>query len=228
MVDSITRVAAPLRQQIVAQIRASIVRQDYVAGDRLVERVLCERFDASRTVVREALRELEGEGLVATIPNRGSVVATLTAKEAMDLYDVRGALEALIGRLFTLRASDGDVEALTVQLSVTESALRSDDLMAALEEKDRFYGILMAGAANRFAADDLSSLHARISLLRAITLGAANRTEQTIQELRDILGAIRNRDADRVAVLCQSHVDAAQAVALRALSGDDNTEEVVP
>lgn len=216
--EEITRVAAPLRQQIVAALRHAIAAQEFPAGARLIERELCERFSASRTVVREALRDLEGEGLVTTIPNRGSVVSSLSAKEVQDLYEVRASLEALAGRLFTARATEEQLRALEEQLDLLAVTLRGSDMRASLEAKDVFYDILFEGAGNEIVRGQLKNLQTRVSLLRSITLSKPSRVEETLRELRLIVEAIRERDVDRVSELCTAHVVAASRVALRALA----------
>ena len=79
------------------QIRQAIVEGRYHAGQRLVEKNLGEEFEVSRTPVREALRMLESEGLVVSLPNKGSVVRPLSAQDIYDIYDLRVRLESLAG-----------------------------------------------------------------------------------------------------------------------------------
>lgn len=79
------------------QIRRAIVEGRYQAGQRLVEKNLGEEFDVSRTPVREALRTLESEGLVVSLPNKGSVVRPLSEQDIYDIYDLRVRLESLAG-----------------------------------------------------------------------------------------------------------------------------------
>jgi DNA-binding GntR family transcriptional regulator len=77
------------------QIRQAIVEGRYAAGQRLIEKRLGEEFEVSRTPVREALRMLESEGLVLSLPNKGSVVRPLTAHDIYDIYELRVRLESL-------------------------------------------------------------------------------------------------------------------------------------
>jgi DNA-binding GntR family transcriptional regulator len=89
---SIRRSAAPLRHQVLDFLRHSIISGRLTPGSRLIERELIEMMDVSRTVIREALRQLETEGLVATIANKGPVVRELSSAEAKDLYAIREVL----------------------------------------------------------------------------------------------------------------------------------------
>jgi len=89
----VTRSAAPLRAQAASVLREAILSLSLREGERLVERELIDRLGVSRTTVREALRELESEGLVEVIPQRGAVVRTVSPADAADLYGARIAID---------------------------------------------------------------------------------------------------------------------------------------
>src|SRR5690348_15344785 len=93
--SQMSRVAAPLRDQVSSALRQAIVERELPPGQRLVERELVDRLQVSRATVRESLRELEAEGLVTVIPQRGAVVATISLQEAADIYEARAAIESL-------------------------------------------------------------------------------------------------------------------------------------
>ena len=95
----VERAPAPIRSRVLDNLRQAILERKLAPGQRLIERELVELTGVSRTSIREALRELAAEGLVTTIPNKGTVVATVTAEEARQLYQVRSALEGLAGLL---------------------------------------------------------------------------------------------------------------------------------
>jgi DNA-binding GntR family transcriptional regulator len=84
-----------LREQVVDLIRCAIVEMRLKPGDRLVERELIEWTGVSRATVREAIRELATDGLVRTIPQKGTVVASPSRREAAEIYEVRAVLEGL-------------------------------------------------------------------------------------------------------------------------------------
>src|SRR5579885_3504051 len=102
----ISHIAAPVREQVGARLRQAIVTGHFQPGARLIERELCTLLGVSRTSLREALRQLESDGLVVNIPHKGLVVATMTREEAEEIYQVRAAMEGLAGRLAALRATD--------------------------------------------------------------------------------------------------------------------------
>jgi DNA-binding GntR family transcriptional regulator len=214
------RVAAPLRKQIVELLRKAIVDFEFEPGERLVERKLCERFDVSRTVIREALRQLESEGLVTMVANRGPVVAQPSEAEAEALFEVRAVLEALAGRLFARRASAAQRAMLTQRLADVEMAFADGELSSVLPAKDSFYEALLDGADNPVIRTTLLTVHARVSLLRGLSLQAEGRASRTLDELRAIVQAAVAGDEKATWIACEAHVHAAADVAfaqLRAL-----------
>lgn len=225
---SVTRTVAPVRQQVLENLRRAIVEGHFRPAERLIERELCALTGASRSSVREALRQLEAEGLIETLPDRGPVVRTVSAAEAEDLYQVRALLESLVGRLFALRATSEEIEELREAVDDFSKATRSGDSAASLRAKDRFYDVLTTGCRNATADALLGSLHNRIALLRATTLAQPGRSAQTQTELEQIVGAIEARDPDAAALACVAHVEAAAAVALAVLGGVARPTAAIP
>ena len=154
---AVERVAAPLRQQVLDQLRRSIIEGELAPGARLIERDLCARLGVSRTVVREVLRQLESEGLVGMIPNRGPVVRALGADEARELYAIRAVLEGLAARIFVEQASAEQVEKLLGTVAQIESAYASGDARRIIAAKSRFYSVLFEAARGEVLASMTAS-----------------------------------------------------------------------
>jgi DNA-binding GntR family transcriptional regulator len=209
------RVAAPLREQVLAVLRRAIVEQQLPPGHRLIERELIDQTGVSRTTIREVLRELAAEGLVRTVPQKGAVVAVPTAQEAAELYEVRAALEALAARRFVVHASAAQVEELRVALGELERVtVDGGDIRAMLEAKDRFYDVLLRGCGNRAVHDILSGLKARVALLRTSSLSQPGRPARSVGEIRAIVEAVEARDAEAAARACAHHVEQAARAGL--------------
>jgi DNA-binding GntR family transcriptional regulator len=202
-----SRVAAPLRDQVSGILRQAIVERELRPGQRLVERELVDRLQVSRATIRESLRELEAEGLVTVIPQRGAVVASISLQEAADIYEVRAAIESLIVRRFVERAGEPYLLRLAGSLEDLGQAIdASRPVRELLSVKDRFYDVLIDGADSSVLATMLSSLQARVSLLRATSLTHEGRPLEMLRELRTLAKAINARDADEAARLCAEHV----------------------
>jgi DNA-binding GntR family transcriptional regulator len=211
----VTRVAAPIRSQVVDNIRQAIIDRRLLPGERLVERELVESMGVSRTSVREALRELAAEGLVHTVPNRGTVVASVSRDEAMQLYRVRATLEGLAGQLFAETASPAQRRALRKAYDAVVATYSKGN--SVVEVKDRFFDVLLDGTGNDSLAAIARSLHARVSVLRALTLSVPGRVDHSMRELGDIMAAIEASDGDAARRACAHHVEEAGRVLSLAL-----------
>lgn len=220
------RVAAPLRQELINEIRSAILAFEYEPGTRLVERALCERYGVSRTVVREALRQLEADGLVTIVPNRGPIVTVLTEGDAAGLFEVRAELEALAARLFAQRASQQERDQLRAAVDNVAVAFESGGLKEALTAKDAFYEALFAGSHNTVMTDLLVGLHARVQLLRGLSLRATGRQPKTLKEVRRICRFAVAGDASAAADAARFHVAQAASVALAEMSRQAGLEAV--
>lgn len=213
----VARVAAPLRQSVIASIRNSIAVGRFKPGDRLTERDLCELTGVSRTLVREAFRQLESEGLITVLPHRGPFVASVSASQAEGIYQVRGELEGLAAELFARNATADDQEALRKALADLAVALRSSDPMVRLNGKNDFYAILIRGSGNEALGQTLSMLNSRIMVLRSTSLQARGRAKASMAELAALVDALLARDAKAARKAASQHVTNAAAVALSVL-----------
>ncbi|MGQ7793412.1 GntR family transcriptional regulator [Faunimonas sp. B44] len=225
--EPIQKAAAPLRRQVVDALRFSIVSGRLAPGARLVERELIDRMAVSRTVIREALRQLESEGLIDVVPNKGAVVRKLTLDEAKDLYSIRAVLEGLAARLFVENADEGARRQLEDALEATIQAYDQGDPNSILETKNRFYEVLFRGARSETLRGMIDSLHARIWRWRALGLAhpqrSPERSKESLSNLRAIVSAIARGDADGAESISRSEVMKAAAEAMRILaeSGED-------
>lgn len=220
----ITRTAAPLRNQVVEQLRLAIIAGTLEPGRRLTERELTTMMSVSRTVIREALRQLESEGLVTIVPNKGPVVRALSAEEASDLYRIREVLEGLAGRLFVENAGPRDLDALEAILGEVEEAYAGGDADETLDAKNRFYDVLNSGARSETLTAMLDALHARISRWRVLGLThpdrSASRSRESVDLLKRAVRAIRSGDADGAEAAMREETAGAAAEIARLLAVD--------
>lgn len=211
--------AAPLRQQVLDSLRQAIIDGRLAPGARLTERELTGMMGVSRTVIREALRQLESEGLVAIIPNKGPVVRELTPAEAQDLYQIRAVLEGYAARLFVENADDARVHTLSVALDVVAAAYERGDAREILETKNRFYDALFAGAGSETLSSMLATLHARIWRWRALGLThprrSVQRSTESVTNLRAMLAAISRRDGEAAERITRDGAQHAAAEVMR-------------
>jgi DNA-binding GntR family transcriptional regulator len=212
----VERNPAPVRAQVLDNLRQAIIEQQLAPGQRLIERELVELTGVSRTSIREALRELAAEGLVTAIPNKGTVVATVSAEEARQLYEVRSALEGLGGRLFVQNATQAQRNALVKALQRIERLVAKG--APVINAEDSFYEVLFEGGDNEALRSVAVGLHARLSVMRALSLSVPGRPAESLQEMRDLVDAVLAGDADAAARACSRHVEEAGRVGLQALA----------
>jgi DNA-binding GntR family transcriptional regulator len=200
-------------------LREAIVGGRFLPGEHLPDRVLCEAFGTSRSVVREAVRLLEAEGLIVVHPNRGPFVAPLSVDEAREIYEVRAALESLAGAGFARHATAAQRAALNAVYEELRDRGPACDRNSLLDIKRRFYDILTQGCGNAYAERMLDRLLSRNAQLRATSLSRPDRLPRTIAEIGDIIAAIERHDPAAAAAACRRHVEQAAAVALAILAG---------
>lgn len=222
-------VAAPVRQQVVKALYEAITTGALKPGQRLVEKDLCELMGVSRPPVREALRHLESEGLIVSLPKRGPIVAKLSKEDVANIYQVRGALEALAAKLFAEKATDAQIALLENSLDDLDEAMRADDIARTIKAKDWFYSTLADGSGNPLVGSILQGMKARIQMLRRVSLSSRARSVETMREMRAILAAIKIRDGDAAFQLSWNHIRNAADNALKILSSvqSDDGDDVV-
>jgi DNA-binding GntR family transcriptional regulator len=192
----------PLREVIRDTLRSRIFEGHYAPGTRLIERDLASEFNVSRLPVREALRMLAQEGLLAERASRGSVVAGLTEKDVEDLFDVRLSLEVLACRLAAQRATPEDIERLEALLDRATDALSRGSINEAHRENSEFHDEVTRIADNGFLRTALEPLQGRMHwLFRHVT-----DLPELVQEHRDLLAAIASGDPERAAEQSAHHI----------------------
>lgn len=211
----VVRAAAPLRHSVIESIRQAIAVGRFKAGDRMPEKDLCVMTGVSRTLVREALRQLESEGLIEVIAHKGPVVATITVHQAADIYKVREVLEGLAAGLFAERASDRDLRALKQAMDNVREAYKSPDVRLAIAAKNKFYDQLIAGSGNEALGASLRMLNSRTMVLRGRSLKAPSRQQQSLLELDALIAALEARDPQLAQEVAMDHVRRAAAAALK-------------
>lgn len=214
----VAAIAQPLREQVILALRQAIMDFRLKPGQRLVERELIEALGVSRTTVREALRELASEGLVTVVPQKGAMVSAPTEEEALDFYDVRASLEALIVERFVDRASQSQIMRFGAAVQwFAELAGAGASITELLAAKDDMFEILLQGAGSQALRQIIEGIQVRVRILRATSMSGAQRVAQSVEELRAVAGAVAARDGVLAAELYAEHIRAAAKSAMSQL-----------
>lgn len=219
----ITRAPALVREQVAEYLRDGITSLRMTAGTPLIEREICEATTASRTTVREALRQLESEGLVDVDPGRGAVVKRLSVREVTEIYEVRAQLEGLACQLFAEKATKRQLTRL--RSAATEMGKYLEAPIEMLEKKANFYDILYEGADNHEVRRLLEGLSRRIRLVQASSLSLPGRPMQSLTEIEGIVDALEAGDGQLARQRCMAHIAAASASLLNSPEAQFSREQ---
>jgi DNA-binding GntR family transcriptional regulator len=213
----VPRASASLRVLVEDRLRQAIRTGVLKPGQRLIERELCELTGVGRTSIREALRQLEAEGLVTTVPYRGPIVSTITPGEAEQLYELRALLEGHAGRVCARKRDPEILARLRQQYREMVAVARNEDRGDLLAAKTEFYAALLDGCGNVFAQRFLNMLLNRVTLLRMTSMTQPDRIGHSLMEIEAILNAIEAGDENAAEQACVLHIRNAATAALGAL-----------
>ncbi|GFI42806.1 HTH-type transcriptional repressor RspR [Lachnospiraceae bacterium] len=198
-----------LRGRVFQRLREDILSGVYRERDELREITIGEEMGVSRTPVREALRQLELEGLVTIIPNKGAYVTGISRKDVADIYKIRSMLEGLCSRWATEHITEKQIEELEEVLLLSEFHLhkkREGQTEQVTELDGKFHKILYEASNSRILGHVLSDFHKYVQMARALSVGEKNRAEKSIQEHREILEAIKKHDGELAERLANQHI----------------------
>ncbi|MEC8580785.1 MAG: GntR family transcriptional regulator [Pseudomonadota bacterium] len=201
-------------QSVYSQLLDDIRAGRLNAGDRLRETELADRLGVSRTPVREAIRQLEADGLVAHVPRQGASIRTLDYAEVMELYEMRAVLEGTAARLATRAASDIEIEELEALNNELEKAGATPE---AFKLNRLFHAALLDAAKNRFLTKSITGLQKALMILGPTTLTQPERARNAVEEHRAMMKAIKARDPLAAEAATRAHIQAAQRVRVRDL-----------
>ena len=196
-------------------LRDDIQNGRYGPGDRITEEKVAARLGVSRTPVREALRRLESEGLLVSLPWRGVVVAELDRNQVLELYAMREVLEGTAARFAAQHADDAEIDVMRDILQRQTEAGDDSDIAARINRD--LHEAIYGAARNRYLLSTLHSLRNALALLKGTTFAAAGRPDAALVEHRAIVNAITKRDGDKAEQAARRHIANARRTRLKML-----------
>ena len=195
-----------LRGQVFQEIREDILKGKFKENEELREATLGKELGVSRTPVREALRQLELEGLVHIIPNKGAYVTGITEKDVHDIYMTRSMLEGLCARWAAEHISEEQIQEMEEVLQLTEYHLDRGNAEQLAELDGKFHEVLYDASQSRILRHILSDFHKYVQVARKRSVKKEDRAKKSLEEHREILNALRTGDADRAEELAHIHI----------------------
>ena len=212
--------APSLTARVQTGIERLVMSGELRGGDRVNEIALSEKFGTSRGPIREACRALAQEGLLVAVPNRGVFVRELDLREALEVYDIRSALDQLMGRLIIERVTDAEIDELWRLIDEMDAAAQTKDLDRYYPVNLAFHNKLMALANNRRLERLYRGLVKELHLFRRKGLLQRGSMKISNEEHRQIVEAIADRDSIAASVNMKSHVLAARQRLLAAVEAE--------
>jgi DNA-binding GntR family transcriptional regulator len=201
-----------LWEQVRDRLREDILSGELAPGSVLSETALAESFGVSRGPIREALGRLASDGLVATAPRRGAIVAELTTDEFVEAYQVREALETLAIRLAVPRLEHGDRDRLRALHREMAGHVERGEVNAFFDANARFHDLFVTASGNRKLQETYRLLMDQTGRFQARSLALRGSIGRSVSEHEAILEAVDAGDADRAAVLMADHIEVPQRV----------------
>jgi len=195
-----------LRGRVYSKIRGDILEGKYKNNDELRELAIGEELGVSRTPVREAFRQLELEGLIRIVPNKGAYVTGITAKDVKDIYMIRSKLEGLAARWAVSNMTPEQMEEMeeNIYLSEFHASKGHNDQIAELD--NRFHEILYEACNSKMLENQLREYHEYVQRVRRKTLADNHRSTASTNEHKEIMEAIKSKDKDLAEQTANRHI----------------------
>lgn len=193
-------------QQVYEEIKARIISMDFYPGEPLVELMLCERMNVSRTPVRTALRMLEKDGLVDFIPNRGAYVKQMTAADISEIYVIREIMEGYCANKACEIISDDSIRYIEEKLNMSREKMDEGDYEQASILASELHNVIIGLAGNQRIKDYLISIGQYAGRMKHLPTETRRALDTSDREHRAILEALRARDGDLAEKLMKEHI----------------------
>lgn len=195
-----------LRGRVFHKLREDILSGRYEEHDELKEVTIGEEMGVSRTPVREAFRQLELEGLIQIIPNKGAYVTGITEKDVKDIYMIRSLLEGLCARWATEHITNEQLEEMEENVYLAKFHAGKGHMEQLAELDNRFHDIMYEACNSKMLEHQLRNFHEYVLRVRRNTLSSANRGKASNEEHEQIMEAIKAKDADNAEKLANMHI----------------------
>lgn len=198
---------APISSNLYTQLQKDILTGKLKPGHKLTEQTICEAYQVSRTPVREALRQLEAEGLVENILNRGCFVVGLSKQDFEDIFELRKIYEIQAVKWAIERITDEEMDALDETFEFMEFYTLRNDIDKMLTINEGFHQIIYEASHNRMLQQFLSSYQVYLKYLRKDDEYPDDYLSTVLEEHRLIFKAFIEKDVEAGAEAMEQHIE---------------------
>lgn len=201
-----------LSTDLFSSLRKDILQGKLRQGEKLTEQLICDEYNVSRTPVREAFRQLELEGFIETIPNRGAFVVGFSPQDIQDMYELRKSYEVLAVKWAIERITKEEYEKLEEAFEFMEFYTQKQDMEKMLNINMSFHELIYRASHNRMLYHILSSY--QLYIKQSKTQNRSDVSDSYLNEIltehRAIFEAFKNKDAEAGIAAVSRHLDSAK------------------
>lgn len=194
-------------EEIEIKIRDAILRGEYRAGERLVEADLISKYEASRTIVREALRNLNSTGLLKYIPKKGHSVRKFSLEEIKNTYDLICLMEGYACKIATPLFKKQDIDDLKKLQEQILGVVKKNDYKKYRELNTVFHGIFVNLSGNNVLKEEIITLRTRINTYRYLPLMIPGALDNYTKDHEAIIRCVTRKDSQKVKSAMQKHIE---------------------
>lgn len=198
-----------LRGRVFNKLREDILSGKYKENDELREIAIGEELGVSRTPVREAFRQLELEGLIQIIPNKGAYVTGITMDDVKDIYMIRSKLEGLCAAWACEHITDEQLEEMEENIYLAKYHAEKGHFEQMTEMDNRFHELMYESCNSKMLQHLLSDFHQYVLRVRKKTLATMERSLASNLEHQKIMEAIKERNAQKAEMYAIEHINKA-------------------
>lgn len=195
-----------LGSRVFNRLREEILNGKYKEKDELKEAAVAEELGVSRTPVREAFRQLELEGLIRIVPNKGAYVTGISSADVADIYEIRSLLEGLCAKWATKKITKAAIEEMEETILLSEFHLAKENFEQLTELDNRFHMQLYEACESKMLIHLLKDFHQYVQKERQKTLSDKARSRAAVAEHKSIMEAIRDGNAELAEKLADEHI----------------------
>jgi DNA-binding GntR family transcriptional regulator len=196
-----------LTHKTVQIIERAILNGSMKNGQRIVETELAKRLGISKAPVREALKKLEGDGIVELLPRKGYIVKPITLKSVNDFFEIMFLLEPEAAKLALRERTDSVCKEFDDLVMKMKEALRSEDYDSYTALNDQFHSLFYKLTENEWIAKINQMLRKQARILRSLSLYTRDRVSSSIEEHISIAGAYEKGNAKLLSRMVRFHLD---------------------
>lgn len=195
-----------LRGKVFHKLREDILNGKYKQNEELRESAIGDELGVSRTPVREAFRQLELEGLIKMIPNKGAYVTGITLKDVQDIYMMRSLLEGLCARWATEHITEEQLSEMEENIYLSEFHEQRGHMEQIAALDNRFHELMYEACSSKMLEHTLKDFHQYVYRVRKRTLASGNRGHESNHEHKEIMEAMKEGNAAKAEKLANEHM----------------------